>query len=132
MNEYRFGGSRFKRIRSRVLTSIVFSGCGLSRFFIRVARWVNYGAISLRVRADRLLQEAEPITIHITRLVPLDRWTLRIEFTVDRKTKHCTHIESDTGGYAESFARFKRGDEIQIIEAHYHMVTGTVDEWKKM
>lgn len=132
MNEYRFGGSVFKRVQARLLKSIVFSGCGMSRFFIAVARLVNHVAIRLRIRANQLLKESEPITIHITRIVPLDRWTLRIEFTADRKTKYCMHQDSPNGGYAETFAKFKRGEEIQIIEAHYHMVATDQEEWKKM
>lgn len=132
MQEYRFGGSRFKKVLSEILGSVVWSGCGMSRFFIAVARWINSTTVKLRVRANRLLKESEPITVHITRIVPLDRWTLRIEFTVDRKTKYCMHQDSSNGGYAETFAKFKRGEEIQIIEAHYHMVAMDQEEWKKM
>lgn len=132
MQEYRFGGSRFKKFSSKMLGSVVWSGCGMSRFFIAIARWINSTTVRLRVRANRLLKESEPITVHITRIVPLDRWTLRIEFTVDRKTKYCMHQDSPNGGYAETFAKFKRGEEIQIIEAHYHMVATDQEEWKKM
>jgi hypothetical protein len=132
MDQYSFGGSRWMRIRSRIIASFVWSGCGISRFFIAVARWINSTTVRLRVRANRLLKESEPITVHITRIVPLDRWTLRIEFTVDRKTKYCMHQDSLNGGYAETFAKFKRGEEIQIIEAHYHMVATDQEEWKKM
>ena len=132
MNEYLFGGSRFKRMISRFIGSIAWSGCGMSRFFIAVARWINSSTVWLRIRANQLLKESEPITIHITRIVPLDRWTLRIQFTADRKTKYCMHQDSPNGGYAETFAKFKRGEEIQIIEAHYHMVATDQEEWKKM
>jgi len=132
MNEYRFGGSRFKRMIGRMIGSIAWSGCGMSRFFVRAARLVNSTAVWLRIRANRLMKESEPITIHITRIVPLDRWTLRIEFTVDRKIKYCMHQDSSNGGYADTFAKFKRGEEIQVIEAHYHMVATDQEEWKKM
>ena len=132
MNEYRFGGSRFKRIIGRLIGSIAWSGCGVSQFFVKAARWANSIAVWLRIRANQLVKESAPITIHITRIVPLDRWTLRIEFTAVRKTKYCMHQDSPNGGYAETFAKFKRGEEIQIIEAHYHMVATDQEEWKKM
>lgn len=132
MQEYKFGGSRLKRLISKTLGGVAFSGCGISRLFVRIAKSTNKANVWLRIRADRLLKESEPITIHVIRIVPLDRWTLRIEFTVDRKTRYCIHHDSPTGGYAETFAKFKRGEEIQIIEAHYHMVASNKDEWKKM
>ena len=132
MDQYSFGGSRFKKIISRFVSSIAWSSCGISRFFVRVARRINSKTVWLRVHAKQLLKESEPITIHITRIVPLDRWTLRIEFTADRKTKYCIHHDSPRGGYSEAFINFKRGDEIDIIEAHYMMVSASVNDWKKM
>ena len=132
MNEYRFGGSRFKRIIGRLIGSIAWSGCGVSQFFVKAARWANSTAVWLRIRANQLVKESAPITIHITRIVPLDRWTLRIEFTVDRKTKYCVHHNSAIGGYGDLFAKFKRSDEIQTIEAHYHMVSNNISKWKKI
>lgn len=132
MQEYKFGGSVSKRIKSRLINSIVFSGCGVSRMFIGIARWVNSTTVRLRARAERLKREAEPITIHVTRIIPLDRWTMRIEFTVDRKTRYCMHQNSLPGGYADIFAKFKRGEEVEIIDAHYHMIATSKGEWKKM
>lgn len=132
MHEYHFGGNRFKKITSRFISLIVRISCVFSSFFVRIARRTNSIGQRLRIRAKQLLQESEPITIHITRIIPLDRWTLRIEFYVNSKTKYCIHHDSPSGGYFEAFTNFKRGDEVDIIEAHYMMVSANVDEWKKM
>ena len=69
---------------------------------------------------------SEPITIHITRIVPLDKWSARIEFTVNRKNKKCLHIYSDSGDYSDIFAEHKRGGKIDPTEAFYFMVSGLI------
>lgn len=132
MHEYRFGGNRFKKIISRFISLISWISCGISMKTVRFAKRINSASVWLRIRAKQLLQDSEPTTIHITRIVPLDRWTLRIEFYANGKTKYCIHHDSPIGGYFEAFTNFKRGDDIDIIEAHYMMVSASVNEWKKM
>ena len=132
MDQYSFGGSRWLRIRSRIVSSFVWSGCGVSRFFVWMARRVNGISIQLSHRVKRLKEQAEPTTIHIYKVVPLDKWTMRIEFTVDRKERRCVHLQSMTSTYAETFASYKRGEEVGINDRHYYSVAGMQSEWKKM
>jgi hypothetical protein len=132
MDQYSFGGSRRLRIRSRIIASFVWSGCGISRFFVWMARRVNGISIQLSHRVKRLKEQAEPTTIHINKVVPLDKWTMRIEFTVDRKERRCMHLQSMTPTYAETFASYKRGEEVGINDRHYYSVAGMQSEWKKM
>lgn len=132
MNHYTFGGSRFKKLWSHAYDLITTSGCGISRLFISLAKGSHRLSLRWRNRAKRIRMASEPTTIHITRIVPLDRWTLRIEFTENRKTKYCVHLESLEGKYAEMFANFKRGEEIAIADVHYYSVAGLQAMWKRM
>jgi len=132
MDQYSFGGSRWKRIRSRIVASFVWSGCGASRFFMWLARRVNGISIQLSQRVKRLKEQSEPTVLHINKVVPLDKWSLRVEFTVDRKERYCVHLQSMTPTYAETFISYKRGEEVEIIDRHYYSVAGMQSTWKKM
>jgi hypothetical protein len=37
-----------------------------------------------------------------------------------------------TSTYAETFASYKRGEEVEIIDRHYYSVAGMQSQWKKM
>lgn len=132
MTEYQFGGSRTKKIIAGAYTLASRIICSISRFWIRIAKWFNRIMVSARIRADLLKRDSEPIVIHISRVIPLDRWNIRIEFTENRKTRYCIHLDSDEGGYAELFASFKRGDEVPIIEAYYYAIAAMRKEWRKI
>ena len=132
MTEYQFGGSRTKRFVAGAYESASRIICSIARFWIRVARWFNRIMVLARVKADLVKRDSEPIVIHISRIVPLDRWNIRIEFTENRKTRYCIHLESANGGYAELFASFKRGEEVSIIEAYYYAIAAMRKEWRKI
>jgi len=132
MQQYHFGGSRLKKLTGHFINFIARSSNGTAWLFVRIAKWINFSTVQLRIRANQLSAESEPITIHIARIVPLDKWTLRIEFTVNRKIKYCMHHNSPIGGYAGIFANFKRKMDIEIIDAHYYMVAAAQKEWKQV
>ena len=132
MDKYTFGGSRWIKFRSRIVGTFVWSGCSVSRFFVWIARRVNKLSVRWARRSAALRERAEPTTIHISKIVPLDKWTMRIEFTVDRKERWCLHLHSMLPIYTETFASYKRGEEVEIEDVHYYSVSGQRNEWKKM
>ena len=132
MDQFSFGGSRWLRIRSRIIASFVWSGCGISRFFVWMARRMNNISIRLSHRVEHLREEAEPTIIHVNKVVPLDKWTMRVDFMVDRKERYCIHLYSMEPIYAETFASYKRGEKVEIVDRYYFSVAGMQSEWKKM
>mgnify|MGYP001601902034 CR=1 FL=1 len=132
MNQYSFNGNRWLRIYSRIIASFVWIGRSIIRFFMWLARRMHSINLQLSQKVKWLMEQAEPTTIHINKIVPLDKWTMRIEFTVNRKERHCIHLQSMTPIYAETFTSYKRGEEVKIVDRHYYSVAGMYPEWKKM
>lgn len=132
MESYKFGGSKIKKISSTAISCISKCLCKIKFIFIWVAKKVNRVSIAMKHKAEHIRSLSEPITIHITRIVPLDKWSTRIEFTVNRKDKKCLHIYSDSGDYSDIFAEYKRGGKVEPTEAFYFMVSGLINNWKQM
>lgn len=132
MDKYTFGGNRWAKLRSNIVGAFVWSGCGVSRFCIWLSRRVNTLSVRLARKSAALRSAAEPTTIHISKIVPLDKWTMRIEFMADRKDRYCVHLFSKSPRYGEMFASYKRGDAVEVEDIHYYSVAGMHTEWKKM
>jgi hypothetical protein len=132
MGSYKFGGSKIKKFNSDFISGLSKMLCKFKYVTLWVTKKINWVSIDMKHRAQKMNEDSKPITIHITRIVPLDKWSARIEFTINRKEKFCLHTYSDNGDYQDMFASYKRGVEVEIIEAHYFMVSSLRKNWKKM
>lgn len=132
MESYKFGGNRIKRFASRLLSMASKGICGVNGVYLWVAKKLNKVSVKVDALSFRLKKESSPKVIHITRIVPLDKWSTRIEFTVNRRDKNCLHIYSESGDYSDIFAEYKRGNNVEPTEAFYFMVSGLIKNWKQM
>lgn len=132
MDSYKFGGSKLKRFNASILMRTSTFLCGIKKMYIWLARKINKVSICIKKLSIRLSKESDPMTVHITRIIPLDRWYIRIEFTVNRSEKKCLHIYSDSGEYSDVFLEYKRGGNIEPTEAYYFMISGLIKNWKKI
>lgn len=132
MDAYKFGGSKLKKINSNFIGGISKGLCKIKFITVWIAKKINWISVDMKRKSEQMRDAAEPITVHINRIVPLDKWSARIEFTVNRKDKYCLHTYNDTAEYQDIFASYKRGIEVEIIEAHYFMVSSLRKHWKKL
>jgi hypothetical protein len=92
---------------------------------------------ALRRRTQQKLSNViiknEGITLHITKVVPLDPFILKIEFTVNRRDTYCYHIESPENTYAEMLTKHKREEDYSDLldmQQLYATIRFTEANWK--
>lgn len=132
MDSYTFGRNYRLKFVSNIFCSIANTLRYIRGKTLRLMQLIRKFENSIRTYCLSLQARAEPVTIHIMRVVPLDRFTIRIEFTVNRRTRCAYHIFSDTGSYADLFASFKRGDDVEITDELYYVVRDARSEWKQL
>lgn len=133
MESYKFGGSKITKFKSKLISSFnKYVICSTYKVLLWTVRKLHTMYIKISSYSAFLLKKSAPLTIHINRIVPIDKFIIRIEFTVDRKSKYCIHLESLDGSYSKQFADFKRGEVIEPIEAHYFIISSQRKKWKRL
>lgn len=82
-------------------------------------------------KIEKFSSDNKGLTLHLLKVVPLDSYVLRLEFSVNRKKTYWIHIISNDGSYKDIFSKYKRNEEFEIDSQQLYMhIRFSESDWK--
>lgn len=132
MDSYTFGGSKIKRFKAIMFRLSYITLLKTKTIALSLYIWLKAMSNKSLRKSMGLYRDSEKKTIHVSRIIPLDKWYIRVEFIVDRFDKRCVHLYSESGSYNDFLMAYKKGDEVSMpIDNILIAIAGMEGSWKK-